>query len=231
MYIVRSPAGQEAAVILTVGNTKGGVGKTTLAVNIAIARAMDGRDVLLVDGDEQRTAMTFTELRAEVRGEAGYTAVALEGSAIRTQVRQLAPKVDDVVIDVGGRNTGSLRAALTISDVLLIPVQPRSFDLWAVDQVAELVAEARELNPDLRALLVINAADPQGSDNRDTAEALAEAPGMDVLDVTVGRRKAFPNAAAAGRAVVESGRDRDPKAAAELLSVVHAVYAQQVDKG
>ena len=218
-------------MILTVGNTKGGVGKTTLAVNLAIARAMDGRDVLLVDGDEQRTAMTFTELRAEVRGEAGYTAVALEGSAIRTQVRQLAPKVDDVVIDVGGRNTGSLRAALTISDVLLIPVQPRSFDLWAVDQVAELVAEARELNPELRALLVINAADPQGSDNRDTAEALAETPGMEVLDVTVGRRKAFPNAAAAGRAVVESSRDRDPKAAAELLSIVHAVYAQRIDKG
>src|SRR5690348_11970949 len=113
-------------MILTVGNTKGGVGKTTLAVNVAIARAIAGLDVLLVDGDEQRTAMTFTELRAEHGGSPGYATVALEGSAIRTQVRQLAPKYDDVVIDVGGRNTGSLRAALVVSDIVLIPMQPRS---------------------------------------------------------------------------------------------------------
>ena len=50
-------------MILTVGNVKGGVGKTTLAVNIAIARALAGRDVLLVDGDEQGTAAAFTDLR------------------------------------------------------------------------------------------------------------------------------------------------------------------------
>ena len=217
-------------MILTVGNTKGGVGKTTLAVNLAIARATDGLDVLLVDGDEQRTALTFTELRAEHGGDPGYTAVALDGPAIRTQVRQLAPKYDDVVIDVGGRNTGSLRAALTVSDVVLVPMQPRSFDLWAIDQVAELVGEARELNPTLRAVLVINAADPQGSDNQDAAAALADAPGMGVLPVTIGRRKAFPNAAAAGRAVIEPGRDKDAKAATELLSLVRSLYVHPLAK-
>lgn len=217
-------------MILTVGNTKGGVGKTTLAVNLAIARATDGLDVLLVDGDEQRTALTFTELRAERVGDPGYTAVALDGPAIRTQVRQLAPKYDDVVIDVGGRNTGSLRAALVVSDVVLIPMQPRSFDLWAVDQMAELVGEARELNPGLRAVLVINTADPQGSDNQDAAAALADLPGMTVLPVTIGRRKAFPNAAATGRAVTEPGRDRDVKAATELLALVWSLYVQQLAK-
>ncbi len=215
-------------MILTIGNTKGGVGKTTLAVNLAIARAADGRDVLLVDGDEQRTALTFTELRTDRNGAPGYTAVVLDGPAIRTQVRQLAPKYDDVVIDVGGRNTGSLRAALTVSDAILIPMQPRSFDLWAVEQMAELVGEARNLNPELQALLVINAADPQGSDNQDTAAALEDTPGMTVLPLTVGRRKAFPNAAAAGRAVIEQGRDRDPKAVAELMALVRSVYVQQL---
>lgn len=215
-------------MILTIGNTKGGVGKTTLAVNLAIARAADGRDVLLVDGDDQRTALTFTELRTERLGGPGYTAVALDGPAIRTQVRQLAPKYDDVVIDVGGRNTGSLRAALTVSDAVLIPMQPRSFDLWAVEQMAELVGEARDLNPELRAVLVINAADPQGSDNQDAAAALQETPGITVLPLTIGRRKAFPNAAAAGRAVIEQGRDKDPKAVAELMAIVRSVYVQQL---
>ena len=74
--------------------------------------------------------MAFTQLRSDLLGEAGYTAVALQGAAIRTQGRQLARIYGHLIIDVGGRDTGSLRAALTIADVLLIPTQPRSFDLW-----------------------------------------------------------------------------------------------------
>lgn len=159
-------------MIVTVGNTKGGVGKTTLAVNIAIARSLVGSsDVLLIDGDEQKTALTFTELRSSQRGTTGYTAVSLSGAALRTQVRQLTPKYTDIVIDVGGRDTGSLRAALTVTNTLIIPVQPRSFDIWAMDQMADLVREAREINPEMRAVMILNAADAQGHDNQDAAEA------------------------------------------------------------
>src|SRR5512132_2729566 len=200
-------------MILTVGNVKGGVGKTTLAVNIAISRALAGRDVLLVDGDEQGTAAAFTDLRAGALGAPGYTAVILQGAALRTQVRQLAPKYDDIVIDVGGRDTGSLRAALTVADTLLIPVQPRTFDVWSVEQMAELVREARAVNDGLRALAVLNAA----------AAAVADTDGIACLDVRVVRRKAFPNAAATGRSVVEQA-GQDPKAAAELAALVAALY-------
>ena len=210
-------------MILTVGNIKGGVGKTTLAINLTIARATAGHDVLLVDGDEQRTALTFTDLRVDQVGNAGYTAVGLQGAALRTQVRQLATKYDDIVIDVGGRDTGSLRAALTITHTLLIPVQPRSFDIWAVDQVAELVKEAREVNSDLRAFVLLNAADAQGRDNEDAAEILREAEGLEVLPIIIGRRKAFPNAAAGGRAVTEQ-IPKDPKAVEELHALVNALY-------
>lgn len=211
-------------MILTVGNIKGGVGKTTLAINMAIVLAAAGRDVLLVDGDEQRTALTFTELRTDLLGTPGYTAVSLQGAALRTQVRQLATKYDEIVIDVGGRDTGSLRAALTVSQVLVIPVQPRSFDIWAVDQVAELVKEAREINGELRALLVLNAADAQGRDNEDAAGVLREVAGLELLEVIIGRRKAFPNAAAAGRAVTEQ-TPKDPKAIEELSALVDLLYS------
>jgi chromosome partitioning protein len=186
-------------MILTVGNVKGGVGKTTLAINLAIARANTGKDVLLVDGDEQHIAITFTELRTDQLGTPGYTAVSLQGAALRTQVRQLAPKYDDIIIDVEGRDTGSLRAALIVAQTLLIPVQLRSFDIWVVDQMAELVKEAREINTYLRALAVLNAADAQGKDNTDAGEALQEVKGIILLPVIIGRRKAFPNAAAGGK--------------------------------
>jgi chromosome partitioning protein len=215
-------------VIVTIGNTKGGVGKTTLAVNLAILQAGKGRDVLLVDGDEQGSASLFSQLRAELVGKSGYTAVGLYGAAVRTQVRQLAPKYDDVVIDVGGRDTGSLRAALTVSDIVLVPVQPRTFDIWALDAMAAIVAEAREINPSLCAFVFLNAADAQGRDNTEAREALAELSGIRALDVMIVRRKAFPNAAAQGRGVVEM-RPADAKALEELSALADVAFRQHVD--
>jgi len=205
-------------VILTVGNVKGGVGKTTIAVNLAIALANAKRDVLLIDGDEQGTALAFTSLRTTTKGQPGYTAVALFGPNIRTQVRRLAPKYADIIIDVGGRDSGSLRAALTVADVILIPVKPRSFDLWGVDQTAELVAEAREVNDGLRAVVVLNEADPVGKDNQLALDALGETTGLEIAPVMLVRRKAFPNAAASGLSVIEYHDDQ--KASDEMRQLV-----------
>lgn len=203
-------------MILTLAQTKGGVGKTTLAVNLVLARAIrDRRDVLLVDADEQGTAGDFTALRAATRAEIGYTAVQLSGAAVRSQVLLLAPKYDDVVIDAGGRDTAGLRAALTVSDVALVPFQPRSFDVWTLDKVASLIAEARTINPGLRAAAIINSADPGGDDNRAAAEALAGNAEITYLPSPIGRRKAFPNAAAQGLSVLEVPHP-DHKAVTEI---------------
>lgn len=203
-------------MVLTIGNTKGGVGKSTLAVNFAVALARLGGDVLLIDGDSpQETALTFTQLRAD-RGVSDYTAIALHGSAIRTQIRQqLAGKYRFIVIDVGGRDTSSLRAALTVSQLVIIPAVPRSFDLWGVDSTAELVREAREVNDDLRAVAVLNLADYQGSDNKEALELLAGIDGIEVSPHSLVRRKAYPNAAALGLSVLEHSDSSNPDGVAK----------------
>lgn len=212
-----------------VGSTKGGAGKSTLALNITVARANAGRSVLLIDGDEQRTAMTFTDLRVEQYGQAGYTAVSLLGVSIRNQGRQLIPKYDDVIIDCGGRDTGSLRAALTIADQVLIPVLPRSVDIWALDQMTELVREAREINERLRALVVLNQAYPAGKDNGEALEIIGEAQDLEILPFTIGQRKAFSNATGSGRAVTEY-LPKDPKAITELENLLQALYPARISK-
>ncbi len=210
-------------MILTVGNVKGGVGKTTLAINFAITLARRGREVLLIDGDEQQTAMQFTDLRSGVLEKAGYTCASLFGRNIQTQVKQLAKKYDDIVIDVGGRDTGSLRSALVVTDVVLMPVQPRSFDLWGTDLTISLVQEAREWNAPLVAICVVNGADAKGSDNLATAEELQKLGGVEVLPPYIVRRKAFPNAATAGKGIVEWD---DEKAEAEFMAVFKMVLAR-----
>jgi chromosome partitioning protein len=216
-------------MIVTIGNSKGGVGKTTLAVNLAVGLAKHGLNVLLVDGDEQATALAFTELRAAAGkfALAPFTTVALHAAAIRTQVRKLASNYNHVIIDVGGRDSGSLRAALTVSNLVLIPTAPRSFDLWGVADTAALVREAREVNDELRALAVLNGADPAGADNSEALAALEEIAGIEVSPHRIGRRKAFPNSAAAGLSVLEyvdhSNPDGVAKARAELNCILFSI--------
>ncbi len=121
-------------MIITVGNTKGGVGKTTLAVQLAIARALAGRDVWLIDGDRQGTAAAAIAARAESGRQPGIAcAQYADGPALRGQVQQQRDKWQDIIIDAGGRDSTALRAALILSDVLLVPFAPRSYDVWALE--------------------------------------------------------------------------------------------------
>jgi len=213
-------------MILTVGNTKGGVGKTTLAVQIAIARALAGRDVWLIDGDRQGTASAAIAARAE-GGRAPGIACAqyVDGPTLRTQVQQQRGKWQDVIIDVGGRDSTALRAALILSDVLLVPFAPRSYDVWALDDMAALVDEARSLRDGLRALAVMNQADAgeNSADNAEAAAAVAEVHQFAYLNTPIRRRKAFSNAGGAGLAVTELS-PRDPKAVAEMDALVASLF-------
>ena len=213
-------------MIVTVGNTKGGVGKTTIAVNLAIARALAGREVWLIDGDRQGTAQTAISIRAEAGHLPGIACATYpDGPTLRAQVQQQASRFDDIIIDAGGRDSTALRAALVLSDVLLVPFQPRSYDVWALDDIAALVDEARSVRSGLRAIAMLNCADPGtfSADNMDAAAAVADVPQFEYLSTSLRRRKAFANAAGAGLSVLEL-KPKDDKAVAEFNQLVKALF-------
>lgn len=209
-------------MIVTVGNTKGGVGKTTIALNLAIARALAGRDVWLIDGAAQ--------IAVSIRSDAGTLpglacATYPDGKDLRAQVQQQRAKFDDIVIDVGGRDSSALRAALMLTDVLLVPFQPRSYDVWALNDIAALVDMANAERDGLQALAFLNFADPGDSstDNVEAAAAVADVPQFRFINTPIRRRKAFANAAGEGRSVLET-RPPDRKAVDEINVLVKAVY-------
>ena len=211
-------------MIVVVGGIKGGSGKTTVATNLAIMRALNGHDVLLVDADDQETASDFTILRNErAAGDAAYTGIKLTGQAVRTETKRLVHKYDDVVIDTGGRDTTSQRAALTVADILLVPFVPRSFDVWTLEKVGELVGEMRLANPELQAYVFINRADPAGRDNDEAAEVLRDTDSLVFIDTPLRTRKAFGNAASQGLAVSEL-KPQDAKATQEISALYAYLY-------
>ena len=212
-------------VIVVVGHTKGGVAKTSLALALAIQRASQGRDVLLVDADEQQTASKFAALRTSLEvGGASYQTAAYVGRAVRDQVRTLAPRFQDTVIDVGGRNTDSLRAALMVADRLVVPVPPASFEVWEVETIDELVGAAKTMNPKLDATSILSMADHRrGRNNAEAVAALRDAQHIGYSGVVIHSRVAWQEAQAAGRAVFEMPRP-DAKATAEVNALTAAAF-------
>ena len=217
---------------ITVGGIKGGTGKTTLATNLATMRSLRDGDVVLIDADEQGTASDFTNERnrnREANGGAGFVCSQLRGVAVRDNGRSLKQKYRTTIIDTGGRDTQAQRAALLISDLLIIPVQPRSYDIWSMDGphgTVQMVKEVMTVNEKLRVIAFINRADSQGSDNVGTLEALrasTEGSGITCLDLTIGNRKAFANAATDGLSVVELKKP-DARASAEIEALYKIVF-------
>ncbi|MGP3590279.1 AAA family ATPase [Vagococcus sp. WN89Y] len=208
-------------MILTIANTKGGVGKSTLAVNIAAARAILGKKVWLVDGDKQGSSQTAILIRSEANIEPGIACSHFpDGPVLRTQVLQQKDNYDDVIIECGGRDSTAMRAALTLTDYLLVPFVPGSFEVWAMEDVVNMVKEARSIRDNFPAYSILNRADTnaRSKDNEDMVAAMSEyAEEIPVLEHMLYSRKAFANAAGSGRSVFEMKLKAHEKPAKEEL--------------
>lgn len=210
-------------MITVVGGIKGGSGKTTLATNLCVIRSEQSKKILLVDADEQKSASDWASQRHALGIETNWVTIQLAGKAIHTELRKMIGDYDDVIIDVGGRDTTSQRSALAIADICILPFKPKSFDMWTLGKVKTMITEIKAVNPDLKVYAVINQADSRGSDNKDSLDMIKEIEDFICLECCLGNRKSFANAAAEGLGVVELKKS-DPKAVEEIRTLYSQIY-------
>jgi chromosome partitioning protein len=211
-------------MMLLIGGEKGGTGKTTLAVNLAAMRAGRGRDVLLVDTDPQGSASFWTQVRMEDATLARVVSVQKFGKGLAAEIKNLAPRYEDIIVDAGGRDSVELRSALVAVEAVLLPIQASQFDLWTVERLSDLVETARTFNLALKASLLISRASTNVN-NADSAQAqdlLAEYPGLSVARSVIRDRLAFRRSAAAGQSVAEYAAD--DKATFEMNQLFKEVF-------
>jgi chromosome partitioning protein len=213
-------------MITVVGGIKGGGGKTTLATNICVMKSMEGKKVLLVDADEQKTASDWASQREALGIETGWVTIQLSGKAIHTELKKMISDYDDIIVDVGGRDTTSQRSALAIANICLIPFKPKGFDMWTIGSVKSMIGEIRAVNPDLKVFTVINQADSRGIENEEALELLKEIEDFECIPTRIVQRKSFAKAAAEGLAVLEL-KKKDECANIEIKCVYEHLYSKQ----
>ncbi len=187
-------------MIISLLNQKGGVGKTTLAVHLADALSRRGKRLMLVDADPQGSALDWAALR---EAQDAFPVVGLPKPTLHKELPKLAAGYDLLIVDGAPRVYDVARSAILASDIVLVPVQPSPYDVWAAKEIVDLLVEVREFKEDLKRAFVINRKIVNTAIGRDVTEALA-AYELPVLKAQVCQRVPFAECAAEGKTVLET---------------------------
>ncbi|MGJ3495344.1 ParA-like protein (plasmid) [Piscirickettsia salmonis] len=212
--------------IITLGCSKGGTGKSTIATNLVVALQHQGFNVILVDCDNQFSANDWADERDHNEELTNIMHVQKVGR-IKTTLIQFRDMYDYVVVDSGGHDRSSeLRQALTICDLVLVPLRPSQLDLNAIPTMIDLIEDARELeNENLKALYVLNAVNTAARSTtlKEVKDALKGADNITLCKTSLFNRDAYVRAVGDGKGVIEL---KNKKAKDEMLALTKEVLSQ-----
>jgi chromosome partitioning protein len=209
------------AFTIGIGNQKGGVGKTTLAVNIAGRLASQGKRVLLIDADNQGTALNWQSVRQE---EPIFNVVGIPKDTIHKELKTLSTGYDYVLIDSPPHSASILRSLLLSSDLLLIPITPSAMDVWSSKDVVTLLDEAKVYNESLQGAFLINRKIGNTTIGREIGSAL-EKYQLPVFNTVIGQRVVYAESMSFGEIVLEY--EPNGKASDEIKALVTEVLAYE----
>lgn len=195
---------------------KGGSGKTTLAIHLAVAAHQAGQQAVLADLDEQASATQWHQSRSE---SMPYVQPTHSASLAQTANAAANEGVDVLVLDTAPQSNQAAMLAAQISDVILIPCRPSVMDLRAIQNTLRLT-EIAELKPDIEIRVVLTLVDSFGRLHEEAQQALSEL-GVQVLPIHMGRRVAYHHGLINGRTALEF--DPRGKAADETRRIYEEV--------
>lgn len=232
--------------VISVVNTKGGSGKTTVATNLAAIAASEGHKVLLIDADgRQASSMAFAEFREKTNNEirkkneeknlqqpllADFTVQSLPSDLIFKQVKSYENAFDLIIIDAGAGDSNIVRSAIAAAyyGILIVPCPPSPYDVLGASDTLDILTECRT-TLDIDAVLFMNMVFANNKINLlkdviETVQELSEEYNIEQLSTNLVSYLAYKNGAREGKSVVEI--DKNGKAAIQMIELYNEIMAR-----
>jgi chromosome partitioning protein len=206
--------------VIAVLNQKGGVGKTTICTNLAACLALAGEKTLYIDADPQGSALDWNAARKQAPL---FNVVGIPKNTIHRDIANLSQPYRWTLIDGPPRVYDVAKSAMAAADMVLIPVQPSPYDVWAAKEIVDLINEVWIHKPNLKAAFAINRKIVNTAIGRDVIDALADYK-LPVLKTSICQRVSFAESAQQGLTVVET--DPNGQAANEITGLTANIREQ-----